>query len=61
MMQYKMIQVPPDVSITAAGMLGRAPDSRTAAAQYLETIVNGMASEGWEFFRVDTIGITSSV
>jgi len=26
-------------------------------ASYLEQLVNGRASEGWEFYRVDQIGI----
>lgn len=51
MYQYKMIQVPPNISV-------RAKDNKNGiAAQYLESVVNKWASEGWEFQRVDTIGI----
>lgn len=51
MYKYKMIQVPPNVSVKAKDNKGG------VAAQYLENVVNEWASEGWEFQRVDTIGI----
>ncbi|WP_380177490.1 DUF4177 domain-containing protein [Kalamiella sp. sgz302252] len=51
MYQYKMIQVAPTISI-------RAKDNKNGvAAQYLESVVNELAREGWEFQRIDTIGI----
>ena len=48
--EYKMIQVPPNVIAT---------QKRTGneAANYLESIVNQQAGEGWEFQRVDTLGV----
>ncbi|MRT12492.1 DUF4177 domain-containing protein [Enterobacteriaceae bacterium RIT711] len=46
-----MVQVPPNISV-------RAKDNKNGiAAQYLESVVNEWASEGWEFQRIDTIGI----
>ena len=51
MFQYKMVQVPPNISV-------RAKDNISGvAAQYLEDVVNEWAAQGWEFQRVDTIGI----
>lgn len=51
MFQYKMVQVPPNISV-------RAKDNKSGiAAQYLEDVVNEWAAQGWEFQRVDTIGI----
>ncbi len=51
--QYKMIQVPPAIRIKAKDYQGG------EAAAYLEEIVNEQARNGWEFFRVDTIGVRS--
>lgn len=51
MYTYKMIQVPPNISV-------KAKDNKSGiAAAYLEDVVNALAVEGWEFQRVDTIGI----
>lgn len=49
--QYKMVQVPPTISISSK------EDEEGIAAAYLEEIVNQKAQEGWEFYRVDSIGI----
>jgi hypothetical protein len=57
---YKMVQIPPNVSLAAKSLLGRAPDPTQAAAQYLESVVNNMAREGWHFERVDEIGVQTS-
>ncbi|QKS26558.1 DUF4177 domain-containing protein [Vreelandella titanicae] len=51
MYTYKMIQVPPNVSVASKGRKGN------EAADYLESVVNKMADDGWEFQRVDAIGI----
>lgn len=59
-MQYRMVQIPPDVQVAAKGMLGRAPSMNEVASTYLETIVNQMAGQGWEFLRVDAIGVQSN-
>ena len=57
MASYKMVQIPPNVTVSAKQLLGRAPDSSSVAAEYLENIVNQHAKEGWEFMRIDTIGV----
>jgi hypothetical protein len=45
-----MVQVPPNVEVGAK-------HKGNEAAAYLEGIVNSMAQDGWEFFRVDQIGV----
>jgi hypothetical protein len=50
MYEYRMQQIPPAIVVSKAS-------KGTEAAAYLEGIVNDMASDGWEFFRVDTIGV----
>jgi hypothetical protein len=59
MKTYKMVQIPPNISLAAKTMTGRAPDPSQAAAQYLESAVNNMAKDGWNFERVDQIGVTT--
>jgi hypothetical protein len=49
--QYKMVQIPPNIQISAKQKKGQ------EAAVYLEQIVNKMAEQDWEFYRVDTIGV----
>jgi hypothetical protein len=49
--QYKMMQVPPVIRIKAKEHQGG------EAAAYLEEIVNQQAQQGWEFYRVDSIGV----
>lgn len=51
--QYSMIQVPPNVKVsgTARG---------NEAATYLQDLANKMAGDGWEFYRVDTIGVVQT-
>ncbi|MCK4762923.1 MAG: DUF4177 domain-containing protein [Candidatus Aminicenantes bacterium] len=51
--QYKMLQVPQIIKIKAKDYQGG------EAAAYLEQIVTQEAREGWEFYRVDTIGVYS--
>jgi len=55
-----MVQIPPNVAIAAKGMFGKAPNTGEVAAKYLEYVVNETAKQGWEFMRVDTIGVLSS-
>jgi len=57
---YKMVQIPRDISIAAKGMFKGAPDPSQIAAQYLENVVSTMSQQGWEFQRVDSIGVTTS-
>lgn len=49
--EYAMEQVPPNIEVRSAR------DEDSAAAEYLEKIVNKWARKGWEFYRVDTIGV----
>ncbi|OSN11679.1 hypothetical protein AU512_02055 [Lonsdalea iberica] len=51
MYRYKMVQIPPNISVKARD------NKQGIAAQYLENVVNDYALDGWEFQRVDTIGI----
>lgn len=60
MYRYKMVQIPPNVAIQAKGLLGKAPSPASVAAEYLEKVVNDRAKEGWEFYRIDEIGIIST-
>jgi hypothetical protein len=52
MYQYKMVQVPPNIEVQARQHRGN------EAAVYLEGVVNSNASDGWEFYRVDAIGVS---
>ena len=49
--QYKMIQVPPNIQVQANQHKGN------EAASYLEIVVNQHAKDGWEFYRIDSIGV----
>lgn len=51
MFEYKMVQVPSNIAVEMKKHKGN------EAAAYLEKIVNEYARQGWEFFRVDTIGV----
>ncbi|QDQ89155.1 DUF4177 domain-containing protein [Alcaligenaceae bacterium SJ-26] len=54
MYEYKMIQVPPNIEVNSKKHKGN------EAAVYLEQIVNAQARDGWEFHRVDEIGVSVS-
>ncbi|WP_368640772.1 DUF4177 domain-containing protein [Castellaniella ginsengisoli] len=49
---YKMIQIPPNISVDAKKHKG------SEAAAYLQDEVNTQARNGWEFQRVDQIGVS---
>lgn len=49
--EYKMIQIPRTIVVKEKEHQGN------EAAYYLETLANTMAAQGWEFYRVDTIGV----
>ncbi len=49
--QYKMVQVPQDVTVKMKEQRGN------EAAAYLESIANTHAADGWEFYRVDEVGV----
>jgi len=50
MYEYHMVQVPPTISVKAGQGGG-------AAAYYLQEIVDKFAQDGWEFYRIETIGV----
>jgi len=49
--EYKMVQIPPNISIEEGVPFGQ------RAANFLEAVVNKYARQGWEFYRIDPIGI----
>ncbi|WP_416424308.1 DUF4177 domain-containing protein [Pseudomonas sp. App30] len=51
MYTYKMVQVPPTIQVQASKHRGN------EAALYLQHVVNQHAAEGWEFYRIDSIGV----
>lgn len=55
MYEYKMVQVPPNIEVKASKHKGN------EAAVYLESIANQYAEQGWEFYRVDTVGVAVQV
>jgi len=50
---YKMVQIPPNIVVSNKSKTGQ------DAADYLESVVNEWAGKGWEFMRVDEIGVVS--
>jgi hypothetical protein len=48
-----MIQLPPAISVKAKEEKGQ------EAAVYLQNITNKQARQGWEFYRVDTVGVVT--
>lgn len=53
MHNYKMVQVPPAINVGSK-------EKGNEAASYLQEVVNQQAKDGWEFFRIDSIGIATS-
>jgi hypothetical protein len=47
-----MVQIPPGIEIK------KSDRKHEIAAEYLETVVNAQASQGWEFYRVDSVGVS---
>jgi len=52
--EYQMVQVPPNVTVEAKKHKGN------EAAAYLQEVVNIHAKDGWEFYRIDTIGVETT-
>lgn len=48
--EYFMVQVPPRIEV-------RRDTGQGEAAAYLQNVVNQYANQGWEFYRVDTLGV----
>jgi len=51
--EYKMIQVPPRIVVKAKEEKGN------EAAHYLQLLANEQATQDWDFYRVDTVGVVS--
>ena len=51
--EYRMVQLAPTISVAAGKEKGN------EAAMYLQSIVSENAKQGWEFYRVDEIGVVS--
>lgn len=51
--EYKMVQIPPTIEVSAKGQKGN------EAAAYLEELANRFAPDGWEFYRVDSVGVAT--
>lgn len=51
--EYKMVQVPPTISVKEKEHQGN------EAAYYLQSITNHWAAQGWEFYRVDSVGVVT--
>ena len=49
---YKMVQIPPNIEVAQGTAIGQ------KAAAYLERVVNDQARAGWEFYRIDPIGVS---
>lgn len=48
---YRMVQVPPNIEVQSGQARG------SEAAEYLNELVSKMAFQGWEFYRIDTLGV----
>jgi len=53
MFEYKMVQVPPTINVGTK-------EKGSEAASYLQNVVNESAVDGWEFYRVDNLGVKTS-
>lgn len=51
MYDYKMVQIPPTIQVKQKEYAGN------EAAFYLQSVANEHAAQGWEFYRVDTVGV----
>jgi hypothetical protein len=49
--EYKMVQIPTEIEVADTGQPG------AAAALFLQSVINQHAEQGWEFYRVDSIGV----
>jgi hypothetical protein len=49
--EYTMVQLPPTITVKAKEQQGN------EAAMYLQNLANQYAAQGWEFYRVDTVGV----
>ena len=49
-----MVQIPPVIAVKQKEYQGN------EASYYLQSVANEHASQGWEFYRVDTIGVVTN-
>ena len=49
-----MMQIPPVITVKQKDVQGN------EAAYYMQTIANEQAQKGWEFYRVDTVGVVTN-
>lgn len=49
--EYLMVQVPPTITVKQKEYVGN------EASFYLQSLANEKSAQGWEFYRVDTIGV----
>jgi hypothetical protein len=56
---YKMVQIPPNIQNLPKSTFAQTPDPSQVAAAYLEKVVSEWATQGWDFHRVDALGVTS--
>ena len=47
-----MVQIPSNITVQMKAHKGN------EAAAYMEQVVNHWAADGWEFYRVDAVGVT---
>lgn len=47
-----MVQIPPNISVDMKDHKG------SEAAAYIQDIVNRFAEDGWEFYRIDSVGVS---
>lgn len=52
--EYKMVQIPTTIIIKAKEAKGQ------EAAWYLQQTVTEFARSGWEFYRIDTVGVVQN-
>jgi len=52
--EYKVVQIPPNIQVDKNEDIGQ------AAARFLEGKLNLHAGEGWEFYRIDSMGVVSN-
>ena len=57
MTTYRMMQLPPNVTNMPKGFFSAVPPAGQGAAAYLEKVVKEHSKQGWEFHRVDSIGV----
>ena len=50
-----MVQIPPEITVNVKNV-----DKNSAAAMYLEGVVNENASVGWEFYRIDSFSVSEA-